>query len=163
MIVAGAPGGQDGAHLRRWLTGLAGLALAGGVVLVLAWTAASGTVVETDQKLYAMVGALGAVMVSGAAGGGVAVARRTVRVRLAAAGAELDRRLAPQIGGVCASGASAALRVAAANMRHYHRPGCQLVAGKPARPVAPSEYEAAGLRPCLVCDAGIRGAGVCDA
>lgn len=35
--------------------------------------------------------------------------------------------------------------------RTFHRPGCELVTGKPAQPVGPAEVETRGLTPCKVC------------
>jgi hypothetical protein len=35
--------------------------------------------------------------------------------------------------------------------RTFHRPGCDLVTGKPALPVGPAEVETRGLTPCKVC------------
>jgi hypothetical protein len=52
-----------------------------------------------------------------------------------------------------ADAADPASWVSAPGMRLYHRPGCQLAAGKPVRPVSRAAIDRSGLAPCGVCGA----------
>jgi hypothetical protein len=130
---------------------------AGAAVMLLAWYRASDTVVVDDQVRWASVGLAGAMLVAVAGFVAVALLHRRMRLRFRSVTAELEPCLAGMSGTVVSGSAGpggtghGAVLVAAPNMRHYHRPGCPLAAGKPVRAALRADHERAGRRTCGVC------------
>ena len=123
------------------------LALAGAVALFLGWYGVSGTPIPAKQLPYLVSGGLTGVALVVLAAAVLASAdtrRQIVELREVARKVdhlydlltepEPDEHVVPT---VVEGGAT------------WHRPGCPLVAGKPAR--AATEKELATLRPCRVC------------
>jgi len=126
---------------------------AGAAVMLLAWYRASDTLIVEDQVRWASVGLAGAMLVAVAGFVAVAIVHQRLRLRFRAVEASLEPCLARMSGTPLrgsAAGNGVAL-VASSNMRHYHRPDCPLVTGKPVRPALRPEHERAGRRTCAVC------------
>ena len=127
---------------------------AGAAVMGLAWYRASDTVAVDDQVRWASFGLAGAMLVALAGFVAVALVHRRLRLRFRSVEAGLapclDRMSGTVAAGPVGSG-NGATPVAAANMVHYHRPDCPMVAGKAARPAPRADHERAGRRTCAVC------------
>lgn len=120
-------------------------------VLVLAWSNASSEQLARDHEQWLNLG-IGAVLFSGAANGLFLMgARRAVAIRRAA----LYRTAclaAPPPTPSGSTGPQRAPKFAAGPlMTRYHRPTCELAAGKPVALEPRRDHEAAGRRPCGIC------------
>ena len=131
---------------RRVVGGLIATDVVALALIVVGWFVASGS--SRRSQVPGINLAIGALALSALAHGlWISRARRAVgtyRVRVlpAALVAERPRALAPR---------TEADPVASAEMALYHRPGCLLVVGKPVSRQPRRGHEAAGRRPCGVC------------
>lgn len=149
-VGAAPPGTRRQIDAKRWAAGLGTVATAGLVLMVLATVKAEATPVVDEQVGWAALGLSGAAAVGLAALSGVTMARRAIRERLHGVIGGLAAALPARPTGwgeVPPDG----LFLTAGNMRHYHRPDCQLVQGKGARSAPEEEHRKAGLSPCAVC------------
>lgn len=150
-MFAGIPSSAiPGGRVAAWALRLLGCA--GAVAIAVAWWRASETVRVEQQVEWAPLGLAGASAISLALLLSFVAARQAVAVRL--------RRLAPALekwngpAGTDDESPSGDLGplVAAGNMARYHRGSCPLAAGKPVRTGSRTDHEAAGRRPCGVCE-----------
>jgi hypothetical protein len=124
------------------------------IVIVASWVGASGTVVWRRQLVWTAIGTGGVVvaatgvfmwLLSGF--GMVSRERRDIRRVLAARHAraliekEVNQFASPEGG----------LLVWSTGMRHFHRPACDVVKGKPVMAVGREEGRRRGLEPCGMC------------
>jgi len=128
------------------------------LVLLTAWWVAAGSVRTTTEVSCAAVG-VAAIIASGTANWRwVLVGRRSVVARRNEVTASLEQvtsGLERHAGGAAATtdGADRATGlVALPESTRYHRPDCQLVAGKPSTTTSSATaHERAGRRPCGMC------------
>ncbi|MGH9000306.1 MAG: hypothetical protein ACRDY7_13060 [Acidimicrobiia bacterium] len=154
VVVAPHTGTQFQLSLRGWAAGLGATGAVGMALILVAWAQARDTVEVDEQVSWAAVGIAGASVVGLAAVTGLTLARRAIRRRLDALSSVLGRHLTVALTEAPAGEPTeGGLPVTAANMAHYHRPTCPLVAGKTARSGTEAEHGQAGLRPCAVCEA----------
>lgn len=131
--------------------------LAGALVLVSSWWNSANTVRLSTQVAWVVVGLIG-VIVSGLAnlielrGWRVAIVNRLARLAPRVALAQGQLGLEPLLGGPSVLRFSPADAVAVDTGTFYHRPSCALVTGKPAVGASIPAHEAAGRRPCGVCE-----------
>lgn len=119
------------------------------LIMVIAWYEASGTVRVERQLEWAVVGVAGAGAVCVAMVLWVLAGRRAVAFRLHGTTSVLGYRARPAPAEM--SRPAAVSLVATRRMSRYHLPWCRLAAGKPVRPASRGEHEAAGRKPCGVC------------
>jgi hypothetical protein len=127
--------------LVRQIIGLVGLGVA--------WNGSSGTGKFSEQLVWTAVGAAAVSISSLGAGIWLLAGLSRMRAERQALKQDLVARAAASTRQIVHSDA---VRVAAPSMRHFHRPGCQLVQGKPVKPISSSA--ATKLVPCGVCAAG---------
>ena len=140
--------GSEPWHRRDMAVLLAGSTI-GVALLAAAWTEVSAQRAPGRQMVWLTV-AVGAVVVGGATNGlWILAGRRALGVRRERLLAEVHAH----------TGLRKPLRasrrdglVAAAGMRHYHRPACQLVVGKHLATAGRAEHASAGLQPCGMCE-----------
>lgn len=135
--------------------------LAGATCLALAWWGASGVGRFGDQLAWVELG-IGGLVVAGTGnalwllhGRGTVGRRRrdllhTFELPTESSGVGGDEPGAAEPVPAAAAAARDQL-VAAAGMTRYHRPECQLVAGKAALPASRSAHERAARIPCGIC------------
>jgi hypothetical protein len=144
--------GSDAPWRKADLLGSAVLGGAGLAGLVVAWYGGSDQADWPDALPWASLGAVATtVAMLGLVAWLVSGFRRVRRLRrevLPALHAHVGARRVAQ---TVAPTAGSAGFVTAAGMTRFHRPGCPLVARKPARPLAVDEFRACGLVPCGVC------------
>ena len=132
------------------LVRLVAVVAAGGVLCAVAWTGASGHAELKDQTGWVAVGVTGFLLAVAGQGlwlvrGRRAVTAHATRVMTAAA-ALSPARVGPV--GVADGGDRL---VAAEGMRHFHRVGCPIAAGRNWTPVTRPVHEAAGRTACGIC------------
>ena len=122
----------------------------GAVVVALAWNGVSTRAQLDDQKGWITIGVAGFAMAAAGQMVWIQRGRRAVTVHaariqddVAALVAQRSRPVPPT---VRADGL-----VAAAGMRHFHRPDCPIAAGGGWRPEPRGAHEAAGRTPCGIC------------
>jgi hypothetical protein len=118
-------------------------------LVVVAWYGASGSTSPRSQLSWVCLGLLGVVICGAANATMIASGRRSLSQRQQAALVTLDGALASWAPPVVRD----EHRVASPASHLYHRPGCQLIAGRDgvvaARPV---EHADAGRQPCGWCE-----------
>jgi hypothetical protein len=127
---------------------------AGFVAMAVAWKGTATTIRVERQVDWLPLGVAGASAATLAMVGWVLAGRRSVAERVARLSALVGTPSwwdAESPAGPAA--AAEAAFVATDGMVRYHRPSCPLVAGKPARALGRAAHEAAGRRPCGICDA----------
>jgi hypothetical protein len=147
------PSGTSRLWSPRTAVTVAGVGTAGVVAMIVAWSATARTIRVERQVDWIPLGVAGAAALTLAMVAWVLSGRRAVAVRLA--GLATLRPTAPAPSGAAASAPVAAgdgSLVAAERMVRYHRSSCPLVAAKPTRPASRSAHEAAGRRPCGMCE-----------
>jgi hypothetical protein len=131
-----------------------GLALGnvtGLAAIVAAYIGASHEAVVREQVPWVNLGLVGLVLASAANGGWLLAGRRACgRLRYRLLPRETGAPWPGAVSGQAPSGPTATL-VASPAMTWYHRPDCQMVAGKNVSAAGRTEHEAAGRRPCGVC------------
>lgn len=134
------------------------LGTAGFAAIIAAWVGASGTTKIPTETAWLGV-AIAAAVVAGAGNAAWLLAgQRAVRVRQRAlagrALALLPRRpeMPPDPAAAAATFPEDGVFLSAPRMAHFHRPGCHLMAGKPAAATCSEpEHRRAGRVPCGVC------------
>lgn len=122
----------------------------GFVALIVAWWGVSGTTRLSHQMMWVNVGAAGLLIVGAgnclwllAGRRAVGERRRLLLDRYEAVGGELEP---PHTNG------SGPKPVTVTGMRHYHRPGCQLVEGKATSAASVAAHRRARRHPCGMCN-----------
>lgn len=134
-----------------WTAG--GLVTIGAAATIVAFAEASATIRVDRQVDWVALGVAGASTVCLAMVLWVLAGRRAIAARVEA----LASIQPPERGPVERTVVETQTRgvdglVATDNMIRYHRPFCPLVAGKTARPATRAAHEAAGRRPCGMCE-----------
>jgi hypothetical protein len=139
--------------IRLWSRGVsiavALLAVIAGLIIVISWYEASGTVRVERQIDWGIVAVAGAGAVCVAMVLWILAGRRAVAFRLHQITAVLDSRT--HLPSTETSRSASPSLVATTRMSRYHLPWCPLAARKPVRAADRAEHEAAGRRPCGVC------------
>jgi hypothetical protein len=147
-------GPRPGSRPVPWRLGdLLGLWLAcslGAVARLVSWWGASGTAVVTREYAWTVLGIGGAVFVGCGNGLWILSGRRAVGERRRHVLAALDASLPVPATDTEVPHVSND-PVAATGMSRYHRPDCQLVAGKAVAHEPPEVHERHGRRPCGIC------------
>ena len=132
------------------LVRLVAVVAAGAVLCAVAWTGASGHAELKDQTGWVAVGVTGFLLAVAGQGLWLLRGRRAAHAHatlvMAAAAA-----LAPSGAGPVAVGDRADRLVAADGLRHFHRAGCPIAAGRHWPPVTRAVHEAAGRTACGIC------------
>jgi len=134
----------------RFAVGLGNLA--GGLVMLAAYTGASHEAVADRQIGWVDLGIAGLIVVAVANTGWLLAGRRACW-RLRHAVLPVEPGAAWPAAGTTppAVGKASGLPVAAPVMTWYHAPTCQMVAGKDVAPATEADHEGAGRRPCGLC------------
>ena len=124
----------------------------GAVVLAVGWWGTSGTAKLTHQIPWLCLAAGGLIVLGAGNSLWLLLGRRAVADRRRVLLAAFDALPVPAgPDAVPATDGAGPRPVAATGMGHYHRPDCQLVAGKAVRAATPATHEKAGRRPCGMC------------
>ena len=151
-MFAGIPvGALPGGRATAWAVRL--LLVGGAVAVTIAWFEASDTVHVDRQVDWSAGGVAGVAAITLASVLQVVAARQAVLVKL--------HQLVPVVDDAAVVTApeappadvdSTQTLVAAPKMARYHRASCPLAAAKPVRAQKRADHEAAGRRPCGVCE-----------
>ena len=117
-----------------------------GLLLALSWWGAAEEVRLARQFRWVAAGVVSIIVLGVVSATWILEGRRAVSRRRRRWMAEQRRRLA-----AAAPVTAAPALVAGERMTRYHRPGCDLVAGKVLSAASRVEHERAGRRPCGVC------------
>jgi hypothetical protein len=141
---------------RRTASIVAVLGAGGFVAMAIAWRGTATTVRVDHQVDWLPLGVAGASAATLAMVGWVLAGRRSVAERVAGLTALVPAHSSSASNAAAESRAGRAAEpaalVATDGMVRYHRPSCPLVAGKPARAQGRAAHEAAGRRPCGICE-----------
>jgi hypothetical protein len=119
----------------------------GGILLLVAWWGASSTPRFSSQIAWVNVGVVGLIVAGFGGAVWLLTGRRAVGERVARV--IPGESLSPTFGTQASNGG--VRLVAGRRMTRYHRPDCQLVAGKNVGEASLADHRAAGRRPCGVC------------
>lgn len=141
----------EAAHLFRVCAALVGAAVA----LLVSWWGVSGTARMSTQIAWVNLGVAALILIAATMGMWLLAGRREVGRLQASITASLeavlvDRVRAPSVASAPDPADKDAL-VSGVGMTLYHRPTCQLVAGKPVTVATRRSHEVARRRPCRVC------------
>lgn len=133
----------------RSLIGLVATAVAGAVLLEVAWVGASGQRQAGDQIPWVNLGVLAVLLPVVASRRFVVAGRRSLGRRLAAVVAEIE----PAMVDLAQDSGDGGLEplVAGPATSRYHRAACVLAQHKPFTPAERSVHERAGRGPCEMC------------
>lgn len=134
----------------RSLIGLVAAAVAGAVLLEVAWVGASGQRQAGDQIPWVNLGVLAVLLPAVAGRRWVLAGRRSLGRRLAAVVAEIEPPIVDLLEDL-AETEQTRLLVAGPATGRYHRAACVLAQHKPFTPAERAAHEGAGRRPCEMC------------
>lgn len=122
---------------------------AGALAIAVGWIGSSGTAALGSQYGWLSLAVAGLALTGAGNCLWLLGARRAIRGRRRVLVATLAVQRAPA---TTAGPADEALLVSTNEMRRFHRPGCELAAGKDTRSAPLAVHVRAGRRPCGVCD-----------
>jgi hypothetical protein len=141
---------------------LSALATIGFWTIVAAWVGASGSTKVSTETIWLGAAIVAAVVAGFGNGLWLLAAHRAVRLRQRAltelaltmlppdpAGSRAVQEIEVPVAAVTFPSASEL--VSAPRMTHFHRPDCQLVAGKPVTARPERQHRRAGRTPCRIC------------
>lgn len=152
LVAAGIPGAAlPGGRTTAWAVRL--LRLGGAAAVAIAWLQSSATVEVDRQVDWAAVGIAGVAAIGLASVLAFVAARQALAMRLhrlVSVVEAMPTATEPDV--QPAHVVTPELPVAAPNMARYHRSSCPLARSKPVRADKHADHEAAGRRPCGVCE-----------